>query len=61
MLNYIRGTTTKAGLKVKAVLLDREYEKGIKISDQEMDALNLHRRRVCPRWNYVLKPRLAPP
>ena len=61
MLNYIRGTTTKAGLKVKACLLDREYEKKIKVSDQEMEALNLHRRRVCPRWNYVIKPRLALP
>ena len=61
MLNYIRGTTTKAGLEVKAILLDREYEKGVRISDQQMDALNLHRRRVCPRWNYVIKPCLASP
>lgn len=29
MLNYIRGTTTKGELKIKAVLLDGEYEKGI--------------------------------
>jgi hypothetical protein len=61
MLNSIRGTTTKAGLQVKACLLDREYEKGIKVSDQEMHDLNLHRRRVCPRWNYVVKPRFASP
>lgn len=61
MLNYIRGTTTKGELKVKAVLLDGEYEKGIKISDQQMKALNLCRRRVCPRWNYVIKPRFASP
>jgi hypothetical protein len=60
MLNYIRGTTTEAGLKVEAVLLDRKYEKGIRVSDQEMSALNLHRRRVCPRWNYIVKPRFAP-
>jgi hypothetical protein len=61
MLNYIRDTTTKAGLKIKACLLDREYKKQIKVSDQEMKALNLHRRRVCPRWNYVIKPRLVSP
>jgi len=61
MLNYIRGTTTRAGLKVKAVLLDRTYEKGIRVSDQEMSALNLHQRSVCPRWNYIIKPRLASP
>lgn len=61
MLNYIRGTTTKGELKIKAVPLDGEYEKGIKISDQQMKALNLCRRRVCPRWNYVIKPRSASP
>lgn len=61
MLNYIRGTTTQTGLKVTACLMDRQYEKGIKVSNQQMNALNLHRRRVCPRWNYVIKPRLASP
>lgn len=59
VLNYIRGTTTKAGLIVEACLFDREYKKKIKVSDQEMQALNLHRRRVCPTWNYIIKPRLA--
>lgn len=57
MLNYIRGTTTETGLTVEACLFDRAYEKKIKVSDQEMQALNLHRRRVCPRWNYIIKPR----
>lgn len=40
-------------------LLDRQYDKGIKVSDKEMDALNLQRRKICPNWNYVIKPRLA--
>jgi hypothetical protein len=61
VLAYIRGTTTETGLEVKASLLDQEYEKGIKVSDEEMAALNLERRRVCPNWNYVIKPRCAPP
>jgi len=59
MLGYIRGTTTKTGLQVKAFLIDQVYEKGIKVSTQEMNDLNLHRRRVCPIWNYVIKPRCA--
>lgn len=59
MLGYIRSTTTETGLKVKAILWDREYEKGIKVSDEEMAALSLHRRRVCPKWNYIIKPRLV--
>jgi len=61
LLGYIRGTTTTAGLKVRAFLMDQVYEKGIKVSDKEMKALNLQRRRVCPNWNYMLKPRCASP
>lgn len=60
MLGYIRGTTTEAGLRVKAFLVDRVYEKGLKVSQQEMKNLNLQRRRICPTWNYVIKPRCAP-
>ncbi|MBU1879979.1 MAG: ISAzo13 family transposase [Chloroflexi bacterium] len=61
MLSYIRGTTTTTGLQVRAFLVDQVYEKGIKVSNQEMQALNLHRRRICPTWNYVIKPRVASP
>jgi hypothetical protein len=60
MLGYIRDTTTETGLKVRAFLVDREYKKGIKVSDREMRSLNIVRRRVCPNWNYQIKPRGAP-
>lgn len=59
MLNYIRGTTTETGLQVKSFLIERLFEKGRKISAQEMARLNLVRRRVCPQWNYVIRPRPA--
>lgn len=58
MLAYIRGTATSTGLKVTACLFDQEYKTGIKVSNQEMASLNLVRRRVCPAWNYVIKPRV---
>lgn len=57
MLSYIRGTTTKTGLKLKAYLLDGHYDKGVKVSDEQMEALNLQRHEVCPNWNYTLRPR----
>lgn len=57
MLAYIRGTTTQGGLKVKASLLDRHYDKGVKVSDQQMKALELERHEVCPNWNYTIRPR----
>ena len=57
MLAYIRGTSTQTGLKVKAFVLDGHYEKGLKVSDPEMRALNLERHQVCPNWNYTIRPR----
>jgi hypothetical protein len=57
MLAYIRGTTTKTGLKVKAYLLDGHYDKGVRVSDEQMEALNLQRHEVCPKWNYTIRPR----
>jgi len=41
------GHSSKARLLV-SIMLDREHEKGIKVSDKEMAALNLEQRRVCP-------------
>lgn len=57
MLAYIRGTTTKTGLQVKAFLVDRIFEKKKPVSDEERAALNLQRRPLCPTWNYIIKPR----
>ncbi len=57
MLAFIRGTATETGLKVKAFLLEGTYEKGIKVSDQQMRLLNLVRHETCPSWNYTIKPR----
>lgn len=57
MLGFIRSTTTATGLTVKAFLVDRVFEKGLKVSKQQQKALHLVRRRICPTWNYILKPR----
>jgi hypothetical protein len=61
LLNYIRGTTTTTGLKVQACLMQQEFKKGLTVTKSERAALNLHRRRVCPQWNYILKPRKGAP
>jgi hypothetical protein len=57
MLAYIRGTTTITGLKVKASLVEGDYETGQSVSDAEMERLNLERHAVCPNWNYTIRPR----
>jgi Rhodopirellula transposase DDE domain len=57
IVELIGATTTKAGLKVECVLDTRTYQKGIKVSDAEMDTLNLAGDDFHPEWNYTINPR----
>ncbi len=57
VVNLIASTRTKSGLRVKAVLDEREYEAGVKISDEDMARLNLKHHRTHPNWNYTIAPR----
>jgi hypothetical protein len=59
MLNYIRGTTTQTGLTIRDALLDGTFEKGQKVSDDQMQQLNIEQQSVCRQWNYTIRPRLA--
>jgi len=56
ILKFIRTTKTKAGLRVRARLIERPYEKGIKISDSQMQQVSLMRSRLHPDWNYSIAP-----
>lgn len=56
ILNYLRTTTTSTGLKVRASMTRRNYAKGIRISDEQMKALQLRHHDVLPKWNYTLLP-----
>ena len=57
LLNYIRGTTTSTGLTVRATLQEGEYAKGQRVSDTQMEQLNIEHAVICPQWNYTLCPR----
>jgi len=57
LLNFINTTTTKTGLTVTSHLVRREYETGIKVSDQKIAELSLERHETQPHRNYTLKPR----
>ena len=59
VVELIAATTTKTGLKVECVLDERAYEKGIKVSDAEMDALDIRGDTFHPEWNYTVHPRPA--
>ena len=56
ILNFIRTTKTKTGLKVNARLVKKQYPKGIKISDPAMALLNIKKSSSLPKWNYMLRP-----
>jgi len=59
-LQYIRETTTQTGLTVQAHMVSDDYPTGLKVSDDEMAALNLQPHAVCPQWNYTIRPRTQP-
>ena len=56
IINLIGATTTRTGLEVYARLDEGEYPKGIQISDEELDAVNLIGDAFHPEWNYTIKP-----
>jgi hypothetical protein len=58
IVNLISHTTTTMGMSVEASLDYATYEKGIKVSDQEMDQLNLKKEKFHGEWNYSLSPKL---
>ena len=61
ILAFIGGTTTFSGLTVSAVFQPGEYPTGVKVSDAEMNALNIERHAICPNWNYTIRPRTPVP
>ena len=56
MLGYIRGTATQTGLRVRAWLNDKIYPTKVKVSNAQMQSLNLQRLGVCPDWSYTIRP-----
>ncbi len=57
VVELIGATTTRAGLTIECVLDERTYEKGIKVCDAEMEALDIIGDAFHPEWNYTIKPR----
>ena len=53
-----RHTTTKAGLRIEAELDANAYRKGIKVSDEELAAIQLEKASFHGEWNYTITPKL---
>jgi len=56
IISLIAGTTTSTGLKVYARLDPGTYPKGIKVTNQEIKAVNLQGDEFHPEWNYSISP-----
>lgn len=56
VVRLIGNTTTKTGLTVRARLDENQYEKGIKVSDEELNAVKLEKDDFHGEWNYKIHP-----
>ena len=58
VVSLIGSTTTEEGLEVHAWLDTEAYEKGRKVSDQELSEVQIKRNKFHGEWNYEVTPRL---
>jgi hypothetical protein len=56
IIQLIGATTTTTGLTVTCDIDADSYPKGIKVSDAEMDAINIERHTFHGDWNYTIRP-----
>lgn len=56
VVNLIASTKTETGLKIECELDMKNYEKGIKVSEEEFANLNLRKDDFHGEWNYTIIP-----
>jgi hypothetical protein len=56
IVNLIAATTTRKGLKIRAELDETPYPKGIKVTDEEFNAIRISRDEFHGEWNYSIMP-----
>jgi len=56
IVNLIASTTTRTGLSVRCELDTNKYPKGIRITDKELNQINISRDSFHGEWNYTIKP-----
>ena len=56
ILKYLRTTRTATGLRVRAHLVRKTYETGVKITDAQMQELRITPDSSLPKWNYTIEP-----
>jgi hypothetical protein len=56
VVNLIANTITEKGLQVKAKADETQYEKGIKVLDEELGKIKLTKSSFRGDWNYIIDP-----
>jgi transposase len=56
IIELIAATTTQAGLKVRSRLDTTTYPKGIRVSDKQLEKVNIHPNEFHGEWNYTIHP-----
>ncbi len=54
VLKFIRSTQTATGLKIRATLNTKQYQKGTRISELQMQRIALKSYTQRPKWNYSI-------
>ncbi len=57
IVQLIAATTTRTGLTVRCELDQNIYPAGIKVSDAEIEAVNISRHDFHGEWNYTISPK----
>lgn len=57
IVQLIGSTTSTTGLTVRCELDQATYEKGVRVSDEELDAVQVERWEFHGEWNYTVYPR----
>ena len=57
VIELLSHTSTREGLSVRAMVDHNLYPTGIKVTDEELNGLNIHPDSFHGEWNYTIKPR----
>jgi len=56
IVNLIASTTTRTGLKIEAEMDHNLYPKGLRVTDEELEKINLQKADFHGEWNYTILP-----
>jgi len=56
VVNLIANTKTQKGLEIRAELDENIYQRGLKVSDEELEKVKIRRYKFHGEWNYKINP-----